>query len=202
MKCIVCEDCGWVSAGVYRMMGAEMYYYLIGLAFLGAVLSAAGGWGASYVARTSAEADAAVATARLESDKAELNAKLEKFETALNQNTEPVFRAMNIKRETWLAVAIDSVPPGVTDYILLLFKSDRGRISGRVRVKGSQVETSFSTTVNDTIPVSVRNLWVPDQKQYQVPTVIEFAVTETTDAGAALTILTKGWIDSRGREPH
>jgi hypothetical protein len=78
------------------MMGAEMYYYLIGLAFLGAVLSAAGGWGASYVARTAAEADAAVATARLESDKAELNAKLEKFETALNQNTEQVFRAMTL----------------------------------------------------------------------------------------------------------
>jgi len=48
----------------------------------------------------------------------------------------------------------------------------------------------------------VPNLWMPSEKQYQVPTVIEFAVTEITDAGATLTILTKGWIDSRGREPN
>ena len=78
-------------------------------------------------------------------------------------------------------------------------RSDSG---WEVRVKGSQIETAFSTTANDTIPVSVPNLWMPSEKQYQVPTVIEFAVTEITDAGATLTILTKGWIDSPGREPN
>ena len=152
--------------------------------------------------RRTAEADAAATQTRLENDKAELHARLEKFETTLNKNTEEVFRAMNIKREVWQSVTINTVPPGVTDYILLLFRSDHGRISGKVRVKGSQTETSFSTTANDTIPVAVPNLWLPEQKHYQAPTTLEFLVTQKTDAGATLTVLTKGWIDSRGREPH
>ena len=109
---------------------------------------------------------------------------------------------MNIKRDLWQSVTIDSVPPGNTDYLLLLFKSDRGRISGKARVKGSENEVSFSTTVNDTIPVAVPNLWLPDQKRYKSPTVLEFTVSEMTDTGATLTMLTNGWIDSRGREPH
>jgi hypothetical protein len=179
-----------------------MYYVWIAVACIGAVVSALGGWGAAYVARTSAEADATASRVRLERDKADLNAKLEKFEAALNQNTEQIFKAMNIKRDVWQSVTIDSVPPGVTDYILLLFRSDRGRISGKARVQGAKAEVSFSTTVNDTIPVAVPNLWLPDQKQYKSPTVVEFALTEMTDAGATLTVLTKGWIDSRGREPH
>jgi|SRR5205085_4743196 len=87
-------------------------------------------------------------------------------------------------------------------FMFVALHGQRSDSGWEVRVKGSQIETAFSTTANDTIPVSVPNLWMPSEKQYQVPTVIEFAVTEITDAGATLTILTKGWIDSRGREPN
>lgn len=108
---------------------------------------------------------------------------------------------MNIKADVWTSIEVNSVPPGVSDYLLLLFRSDRGRISGKVRVQGSKSEAWFSTTANDTIPVSVANLWLPEQKHYKSPTIIEFAIIET-DAAATLTVLTAGWIDSRGREPH
>jgi hypothetical protein len=95
-----------------------------------------------------------------------------------------------------------NVPAGVTDYLLLLFVSDKGRVSGKVRAQGSDKIAFFSTTVNNKIPVAVPNLWIPKDQQYKIPTILEFSISEATEANAILSILTQGWIDSRGREPH
>ena len=94
------------------------------------------------------------------------------------------------------------MPPGVTDYLLLLFASDKGRISGKVRIKGSPEVTSFSTTTNNRVPVALRNLWVPEENQYMVPTIMQFKITEKTETSSSLSIFTQGWIDTRGNEPH
>ena len=94
------------------------------------------------------------------------------------------------------------VPPGVTDYLLLLFASNKGRISGKVRIKDSSEETTFSTTANNRVPVALRNVWVPEESQYKVPTILQFIITEKTSSDSALSIYTQGWIDTRGNEPH
>ena len=85
---------------------------------------------------------------------------------------------------------------------MLLFAADKGRISGKVRIKGSTITSSFSTTANWNIPVAVPNLWLAKAEHYQVPTMPEFAITQKTEPDAVLSIFTQGWIDSRGREPH
>jgi hypothetical protein len=69
-------------------------------------------------------------------------------------------------------------------------------------VQGSPNIAYFSTTTNDTLPVALPNLWLPKEQHYQIPTIMEFAVTEKTVPDATLSIFTQGWIDRRGREPH
>ncbi len=139
---------------------------------------------------------------RLERDKADLHAELTKLREAIDKNTKQVFKALNLKPEVWQSFKTDSVPSPVADYIMLLFRTDRGRVLGKVRVKGSSIETPFSTTANKDLPVLVPNVWDPDEQHYIDPTFVEFVVTETIDPTAALTILTKGWIDTLGQEPH
>jgi hypothetical protein len=121
---------------------------------------------------------------------------------SISRNTELLVQAANVKPDVWTEVEMKNVPPGVTDYLLLLFVADKGRISGKVRIRGAERTSLFSTTANSRVPVAVPNLWLPDQKSYKVPTILEFAVTEKTEPDAALTIFTQGWIDSRGTEPH
>jgi hypothetical protein len=120
----------------------------------------------------------------------------------ISQNTEVLLKAANVKPDVWTEVEMVNVPPGVADYLLLLFVSNKGRISGKVRIKGSESTSWFSTTANARIPVAVPNLWVPEQKQYKVPTILEFSITEKTSPDAGLSILTTGWVDTRGQEPH
>jgi hypothetical protein len=56
-------------------------------------------------------------------------------------------------------VEMKNVPPGVTDYLLLLFTSDKGRISGKARIQGSDIISSFSTTVNNKIQTHPKPAW-------------------------------------------
>jgi hypothetical protein len=121
--------------------------------------------------------------------------------TIVNQAVELVFQSAQLKQEVWTEIEMD-VPAGVADYLLLLFRSNVGRISGMVRIKGSQDVSPFYTTVNNTVPVAVRNLWVPAEGQYKVPTIMEFSITEKPTPDASLSIYTAGWVDSQGREPH
>lgn len=168
--------------------------------FLGVFLSAIGGFGSYYYGKIEE------GESKRESDKVqnELKAQIEKLDANTSQTHDMMrllFQAQKVKQETWIEVETNDVPPGTTAYLMLLFTSDKGRISGKVRVKGSENESSFSTTANDKVPVAVRNLWLPKEGQYKMPTTIEFTVTEKTEPDASLNIYTQGWIDS-GQEPH
>jgi len=94
---------------------------------------------------------------------------------------------------------LQKTPQGVTDHLLLLFKSDKGNISGKVRIKGSKDIYPFSTIANQQIPLAVRNLWLPKEGKYKEPTIMEFAVTEKTEPDASLKIFTAGWIEDLGK---
>jgi hypothetical protein len=164
----------------------------------GVILSALGGYG-SYHFGKSEERES-----RRKSDETqrELKSQIIKLQANFDAKTDLIFQALKVKPDVWTPVETKNVPPGVADYLLLLFKSDKGRISGKVRVQGSENVAFFSTAVNDTVPVAVPNLWMPKERQYKVPTIFEFAVTEKTVADSTLSIFTQGWADRRGQEPH
>ncbi len=168
---------------------------------LGILLSAAGGFGSYYYGKLEE------AENKRESDRAqnELKVQIKELQANTSQISDKadlIYQAVKIKSETWMEVEMKNAPPGVADYLLLLFVSDTGRISGKVRIKGSENVASFSTTANNRVPVAIRNLWLPKEGQYKVPTIMEFAVTEKTEPDASLSIYTQGFIWSRGQEPH
>jgi hypothetical protein len=168
---------------------------------LGIVLSAIGGFGSYYFGKLEEEANKQKSVRAQD----ELRARIQQLQASTSQigdKTELIYQAMKIQEETWFDVEMKNVPPGVADYLLLLFTSDKGRISGKLRVKGSDHVASFSTTANNKVPVAVRNAWSPEEGHYKIPTVLQFSVTEKTEADASLSIYTQGWIDSRGTEPQ
>jgi hypothetical protein len=167
------------------------------LAF-GIILSAFGGFGSYFFGKL----NQAKTQNKSDEIQRDLKAQIVKLQATFDAKTDLIFQALKVKEDVWIAVNTNTVPPGVAEYLLLIFKSDKGRISGKVRVQGSDNIASFSTSVNDTLPVAVANLWVPKEHQYKIPTVIEFTVTEKTAADSSLSIFTQGWIDSLGREPR
>jgi hypothetical protein len=168
------------------------------LALAGLLLTGLGGFGAYYFGKREDERQQA-ASDRTQN---ELKAQLAALQASVTDRTELIFQALNIKPDTWMPVEMKNVPPGVADYLLLLFVSDKGRITGKVRIKGSDQICFFSTTANNRTPVAVPNLWLPKDQHYAMPTILEFAVTHKTEPDATLSIFTQGWIDTRGREPH
>jgi len=176
--------------------------------FTGIILTALGGYGSYHYGKEEERERERISDEKqreLKTQVSELQTRLE----AVQENTSEthktvnlIYQATKITEEEWTEVELKNVPPGVTDYILLLFASDKGRVSGKVRIKGSDEVYSFSTTANNKIPLALRNLWLPDKGQYKVPTIMEFAVTEKTEDDASLSVYTQGWIDTRGREPH
>jgi len=168
---------------------------------IGVLLSGVGVFGSFYFGKLK-EAESKLISEKAQS---ELKAQINDLQANTSKNsdkTELIFQALKIQTETWTEVEMKNVPPGVTDYLLLLFASNKGRVSGKVRIKGSEHIAAFSTTANDKVPVAVRNLWATKEGQYKIPTVMEFTVTEKTEQDASLRIYTQGWIDSRGREPR
>jgi len=113
-----------------------------------------------------------------------------------------IYQSTTESDEEWHDLEMKHVPPGVTDYLLLIFVSDLGRILGKVRIKGSTEETSFSTTANNRTPVALRNLWIPLENKYKTPTIMQYMISEKTHPQSSLKIYTKGFIFSRGMEPH
>jgi hypothetical protein len=167
--------------------------------FIGALLVAGGSFGSSMVTRWSGQREKAALQAQLDT----VQTQLQKFEAALDKNTTAVLQAAKITPDDqWQSVELNSVPPGVADYALMLFRSDRGRITGKVRMKGSKTETAFSTSANDKLPLAVPNVWDVGGGHYQIPTVLEYAVTQSTDPAGRLSIFTAGWIDFLGQQPH
>ena len=132
----------------------------------------------------------------------ELNSQITKLQSTFDAKTDLIFKALKVKQDVWTSVETDMVPPGMAEFLFLIFKADKGRISGKVRIKGSEETAYFSTSANDTTPVAVPNLWVPSERQYKVPTVIEFTVTEKSVPDFTLSIFTQGFIDSMGKAPY
>jgi len=169
-------------------MTYQTIWQFVGMAAL--VVAAVAGWRAGvYGDRES------------DSKQRDLKSQIASLQAYLGKKIDLLIDAKNVKQDVWVAVKTDTVPPTAA-YLMLLFKSDKGRISGKVRVQGSERIASFSTTANDTTPIAVANLWLPKERQYRMPIIVEFAVTEKTVADANLSVFTQGWIDDLGQEPH
>ena len=89
----------------------------------------------------------------------------------------------NFDEIKWLEKVINEVATGMTTKILLLFKSSNNRITGKVRVKGTNDEYLFSTTVNNLNPI---NLDIPLDCNY--PIIIEYSITDQVNPKAILSI--------------
>lgn|GEM_PF-2614786 len=126
---------------------------------------------------------------------------LKSMNTRMDANIDLLVRTAIPKSEIWAQIDASSYAPPTAAYINLLFKSDKGLIAGKVRIKGSSETYSFSTTSNNEIPIAVRNVWDADSKSYKTPTTVEYLVTEKSNISANLSIYTHGWIDALGNEP-
>jgi hypothetical protein len=164
---------------------------------VGIVMTALGGFGAYHFGKIEDEHKDQQSSQRQRG----LEAQIAKLQSSFDTKTDLIFQALKVKQDVWIAIETKTVPP-TSAYLLLLFRSDKGRIIGKVRVKGSDAVSNFSTTANDAVPVAVPNLWLPKEREYKMPVVVEFAVTEKTVADASLSIFTHGWIDDLGQEPH
>lgn len=87
---------------------------------------------------------------------------------------------------------LKGVPP-IAEHFPLVFKSSLGVITGYARVKGTKEFHRFSTKVNNTIPVVIHNLWLPDKKQYQSPPILELIIDHQSDEKSTLEVFTKGF---------
>lgn len=168
---------------------------------LGVVISTFATYGSFHFGK----AQAAATAKESESIQNRLHDQIEELKqnvSAQAEHTKLIGEFLNVKPDQWQSVELKNIPPGVADYAMLLFQTSEGRISGKTRMKGSQLTTMFSTTPNSKTPVAVGNHWDIKSGQYASPAILEFAVTEQTAPNATLKILTAGWIDTRGREPH
>ena len=168
---------------------------------IGVILSAIGTYGSYHYGKLEEAENKRQSDITENELKAEIKA-LRANTSQINDKAELIVQALKIQKEIWMEVEMKNVPPAVTDYLLLLFASDKGRITGKVRIKGSNDIYMFSTTANNKVPIALRNLWLHKEGQYKVPTIMEFVVTEKTDPDSSLSIYTHGWIDRRGQEPH
>jgi len=90
-----------------------------------------------------------------------------------------------IKKAEWLPVGVKA--------FALFFKASSGIIKGNVRIKGSKETYSFSTDIHDeSTPIMIQNLWLPDKNQYQHFPIIEYMATQKSDENAELVVVIKG----------
>jgi hypothetical protein len=176
-------------------MTLQTVYQLVLL--LGVIMTGIGGYGAYYYGKTEEKEQ------QNKSDviQRDLKSQIGKLQATFDAKTDLIFQALKVKQDVWIAVETKTVPP-TSAYLMLLFRSDKGRIDGKVRVQGSESVASFSTTANDAVPVAVQNLWLPARNEYKTPIVVEFTVTQKTVLDSTLDIFTQGWIDDLGQEPH
>ena len=118
--------------------------------------------------------------------------------SSIHKNTELIKDATVKPSDQWNKITtIDKASwlPYNVKALLLIFKSTSGVIKGNVRIEGSEQMTSFSTDINDTIPVAVENVRLPVKNGYQhfqhFP-IIEYEVTAETRKKGYLTIIMVG----------
>lgn len=175
----------------------QQFWYL--LIMLGGLGVAIGTWGSSREKDKSSARDKAALQLRLDG----VTAQLAKFDAQQGKNTETLLNAIGAKpNEQWQSVQLTNIPDVVADFALMLFRADHGRINGKVRIRGSKAEAFFSTSANDRMPIAVPNVWDPKTGLYHAPAFLEYTITEVTEPNAHLSILTAGWIDFRGAQPH
>jgi len=168
---------------------------------LGAVLTMVGGYGSYHFGKKEQEERDLISDQRQDG----LKAQIALLQTEIKTNTkqlELIYQAVKVQEDVWMEVEMKNVPGPIADYLLLLFKSDLGRVSGKARIKGSDELYSFSTTANNIHPIALRNVWLKEQSQYRSPVILQFQITERSDPTASFQIYTAGFIFSRGQEPH
>ena len=95
--------------------------------------------------------------------------------------------------EIWHQIRMIEVAPwfggeGI-DYIYLLFKADMGIITGKVKINGMEIIYPFSTQVNTTLPLAIKNKWVPERGHFQKLPTIEYLISEKSTFSATLSII-------------
>jgi hypothetical protein len=90
------------------------------LAF-GIILSAFGGFGSYFFGKIN-QAETQSKSDEIQRD---LKAQIVKLQATFDAKTDLIFQALKVKEDVWIAVNTNTVPPGVTEYLLLIFKSDR-----------------------------------------------------------------------------
>ncbi len=86
-----------------------------------------------------------------------------------------------IEKAEWFPVGVKAM--------FLIFNSSTGTIKGNVRIKDSEETYPFSTDINnESTPIEVQNLWLPDKNQYQHFPIIEYMATQESDEDAVLVV--------------
>ena len=168
---------------------------------IGIIMTAAGSYGSYHFGK----AEQAIKDKEHEKESGNLKIQIDSLHamtTKIAEQNDLIYSSTVGSNEEWHDVEMKHVPDGVADYLMLLFASNIGRITGKIRIKGASEETTFSTTANNKVPVALRNLWVPELSQYKTPTIMQFMIANKTHKEASLSIYTQGWIDTRGTEPH
>ena len=169
---------------------------------IGITFTAAGGFGSYYFGKVESDKKDAAA---LKSQQAlqlritDLQSKLMAVETntaQMDQKLTLIVKSADTKTHKWLEAK--ALAPVIADYILLKFRSSGGAISGNIRIKGSDTVYPFSTNVNDTIPLAIKNLWLPDKNQYMSDPILEYEITQTTDEKDSLSVFSAGFKMSSG----
>ena len=176
-------------------MSPQITHELSQIAFVvGIIVTALAGWASYCYGHRRAKEKDRIISQHLED--------LKTHTPGINKKRELILRVSAAPNEKWTEIILGTVPGAVADYILMVFTSEKGRVSGKVRIKGSHEEYPFSSTANDSIPVVIRNLWVPETRHYKVPVVLEWIITEKTEADASLSMWTEGWLETHDRKPH
>ena len=170
--------------------------------FVGVILTAAGGFGSYYFGNKGTakkEKDAADSQEKLQDRINDLQNKLTSIQSStasIDQKISLIFKSDESATNKWTEVKV--LAPAIADYVLLIFRSSAGKISGNARIKGTETVYPFSTLVNERIPLAIKNHWLPDKKQYMTDPILEYEITETSDEKNSLSIFSAGYRMSSG----
>jgi hypothetical protein len=192
----------WPTKTIFKGINMSMLTWSHIIICIGIIFTAAGGLGSYYFGKIEADKKDA---ASLKSQKAfqlritDLQNKLmavEKNTANMDQKLTLIAKSADAKTQKWFEAK--AIAPVIADFILLKFRSSGGAISGNIRIKGSDTAYPFSTKVNDTIPLAIKNLWLQNKKQYMSDPILEYEITQTTDEKDSLSIFSAGFKMSSG----
>lgn len=146
--------------------------------FVGIIITAIGGLGSYF-------------SGQKESEKKDL--KLEKKIDEIQKIHQVLLETTEGPKKEWNTINMIEVanwfPGEEIDYIYLIFKSSSKRIRGNLRIKDTDDIYTFSTEANATLPIAVRNLYLPEKAHFRKFPTIEYKINEKTDYNAILSII-------------